>query len=92
MGGPRIKRCRNDLHRDRVMRGGAHAICIDCDDVFPCRDVDCGHHDCGWVRTGEQTLAEAANLNMLALRASDIPPGGAIGELGTMECFEDGDP
>lgn len=31
-----------------------------CGDRFPCAKANCGHYDCGWVRSGEMTLAMAA--------------------------------
>lgn len=70
----RTKRCGNTAHTDVIVRsyrardGSPEADtataatprvkCTTCGDVFPCRDTECGHLDCGWVRSGECQISE----------------------------------
>ena len=43
--------CDMDNHRWRDRPNKPGFICEDCQEVFPCKEKDCGHHDCILFRT-----------------------------------------
>lgn len=63
---PRRRRCPNDKHDWKPLRGGKFEKCSICRDIFPCRK-SCEHADCAWVKGVEPSPATAAVMRMLNL-------------------------